>query len=236
MLSSDKSQIIVLHLTKYGDSGVVVHCIDSVSGRSGLLVRGIGKGRNSSAMAQFLPLNILEIVSDASSKSQLRYLKEYQSAYRLDNIKNDIYKRTIALFISEVLYRGLHDNVGDEKLFNWIATSIRMLNEVQGSFSNFHLWWLVGFCNILGFKPLIHPRTGSFSVPENEATGLSVFDSNELALLQNFLELPFEKVMAIPLTGSVRNSFAESLLKYLSFHLGAEINCKSLKVLHDVMR
>lgn len=236
MLSSDKSQIIVLHLTKYGDSGIIVHCIDSVSGRSGLLVRGIGKGRNNSAMAMFQPLNILEIVSNASPKSQLRYLKEYQSAYRLDNIKNDIYKRTIALFISEVLYRGLHDNVGDEKLFNWIATSVRMLNEVQGSASNFHLWWLVGFCNILGFKPLIQPRAGLYSVPENETTGLYVFGRNELPLLQNFLELPFEEAMAMPMSGSTRSAFAESLLRYLSFHLESEISCKSLQVLHDVMR
>lgn len=232
MLSTDKSQIIVLHLTKYGDSSVIVHCFDSKFGRTGLLVRGVGKGRNSAAMAVFHPLNILEVVSDASPKSQLRYIKEYQSAYRLDDLKNDIYKRTIALFMSEVLYRGLHDNVGDEKLYEWLATSIRLLNEMNGSVANFHLWWLVGLCNILGFKPLI--PDGNI-IPDNESTGLSIFPANERSLLRDILQLRFEEVMSLSLTGSIRNNFAQSLLKYISFHLGAEISCKSLQVLHEVM-
>lgn len=232
MLSTDKSQIIVLHITKYGDSSVIVHGFDSKFGRTGLLARGVGKGRNSAAMAVFHPLNIMEVVSDASPKSQLRYIKEYQSAYRLDELKNDIYKRTIALFMSEVLYRGLHDNVGDEKLYEWLATSIRLLNEMNGSVANFHLWWLVGLCNILGFKPTIPER---LNVTDSEATGLFVFSPDERGLLKTILQMPFEEVMSLSMSGSVRNEFAQSLLKYLSFHLGAEISCKSLQVLHEVM-
>lgn len=233
MLSSDKSQIVVLHITKYGDSSAVVHCIDSRYGRSGLLVRGIGKGRNSAAMAQFHPLNILDVVSDSTPRSQLRYIKEYQSPYRLDDLKNDIYKRTIALFVSEVLYRGLHDNIGDEKLYDWIVTTVRMLNEVDVSVANFHLWWLVGLCNILGFKPYVPER---MNVTDSDATGLSVFSPNERNLLKTIIQMPFEEVMSFPLTGSARNEFAKSLLKYLSFHLGADISCKSLQVLHEVLR
>jgi len=235
MLSSDKSQIIVLHLTKYGDSGAIVHCIDSHNGRSSFLVRGISKSKNSAIIAKLHPLNILDIVSDASPKSSIRYLKEYDTTFHLDRIRGDIYKRTIALFISEVLYRGLHDNVGDEKLYDWLVTSIQMLNEIEGPIANFHLWWLVGFCSTLGFRPQ------SFDLPkisgvEKDITGLFLLTPTDISILQSILTTDLHGVLQLSLNGSTRMTFAQSMLKYLSFHLGAEITSKSLPVLHDIFR
>jgi len=234
MLSTDKSQIIVLHLTKYGDNGAIVHCIDSKAGRTGLFCRGISKGKNSSAAAHFHNLNILDVVSDASPKSKLRYLKEYESAYRLDGIRGDIYKRTVALFISEILYRGLHDNISDDKLFEWLVTSIRMLNEIEGSIANFHLWWIVTFCSALGFRPQ------SFDIPNGngaeDVTGLFLLTPADRDILKSILSTDLKGALDMPLSGSNRMAFSQSMLKYLSFHLGAEITSKSLPVLHDIFR
>ena len=40
MPSLEKSRLIVLHLTKYSDAGVVLHTVDSQYGRRSFLVRG----------------------------------------------------------------------------------------------------------------------------------------------------------------------------------------------------
>ena len=55
MALTQQSRIIVLHLTKYGDSGLVVHAIDSEAGRCSYMLRGAGRsgaakaGKGSSA-------------------------------------------------------------------------------------------------------------------------------------------------------------------------------------------
>ena len=53
------SRIIVLHLTKYGDSSLVVHALDAERGRTGFFLRGAGKGKV--ALNHFQSLGILDI-------------------------------------------------------------------------------------------------------------------------------------------------------------------------------
>ena len=60
MSSVAKSRIVVLHLTKYAESSVVLHAIDAQSGRRSFLVRGIKRGN---AVAAFYPLSVLDVVS-----------------------------------------------------------------------------------------------------------------------------------------------------------------------------
>ena len=68
MSSVAKSRIVVLHLTKYAESSVVLHAIDAQSGRRSFLVRGVKRGN---AVAAFHPLSVLDVVSAESPKSSL---------------------------------------------------------------------------------------------------------------------------------------------------------------------
>ena len=152
MPSVTKSQAIVLHLTRQGDSGAVLHVIDSVAGRQGVFVRGLGKGRGIST-ATFHSLAVIDMVTFASPKSSLLYLRECTPVLQLDGLRTDISKSTTALFISEVLYRSLKNDDGDPGLWSWLAEMIVALDSLQGSAANFHLWWMAGYCIKSGFRP-----------------------------------------------------------------------------------
>ncbi len=152
MPSVTKSSAIVLHITRQGDSGAVLHVIDSFGGRKGIYVRGLGKGRGTSVSA-FHNLAVLDIVTYATPKSSLLYLREYTPVFSLNNIRSDIRKSTIALFISEVLYRSIKSDDGDTDLWKWLAEMIVALDSLQGSAANFHLWWLAGYSTKAGFRP-----------------------------------------------------------------------------------
>jgi DNA repair protein RecO (recombination protein O) len=223
MPAAQSSRIIVLHLTKYGDSSLVVHAIDSLSGRCSYLLRGAGRSKRVS-MGALHNLAVLDIVSVPNPKSSLSYLKEYEPALQLNSLRSDINKSSIALFISELLYRTIVEQNCDERLFGWLCDAIGRLDAAEGSVANFHLWFLAGLCTVLGFGP----------TPSGDFDGADLLHGDNLALLRELTAAEFTQAMAIPLNGARRRDFCERMIRYISFHLGINLNLRSLDVLHEL--
>ena len=124
MPSPATSRIVVLHLTKYSDHALILHTVDSVAGRCSYLVRGIKRGN---AVAAFHPLSLLDIVSAASPKSSLGWLREWEPALALHDIRGSRVKSSLAMFISEVLYRSFTNELSDPRFFDWLCEMIATL-------------------------------------------------------------------------------------------------------------
>lgn len=223
MSVTTKSRLVVLHLTKYSDSSAVMHAVDSVGGRKSFLVRGLGKKRQS---ADFHPLNILDAVSVCSPKSSLAVLREWEPVVSLEHIRSDIYKSSQAIFISEVLYRSLRTEETDARLFDWLCAAVASLETAVGPVANFHLWFLVSYIVRLGFRP--------DSPADIEPRGL--FSDKDAGTLFTIMHSSLEETLSLPLSGDRRQVFAQTILRYLSYHLGAEICARSLPVLHELFR
>ena len=220
MPSPEKSRLIVLHLTKVSDHGVVLHAVDSTAGRRSYLVRGLKRG---GATAAFHPLALLDAVGGASPKSSLAYLREWTPSQALHGIRGDLAKGTVAMFISEVLYRSFTSELADPELFDWLWSAVGVLDAAEGSIANFPLWFLVSYVVRMGFMP------GEAIEPSG------VFNADESALFYRILRSPFEETMAIPLSAARRQVFLRKMLQYLSWHLGVTLDAKSLDVLHTVL-
>ena len=236
MTLTQQSRIIVLHLTKYGDSGLVVHAIDSEAGRCSYMLRGAGRNKQV-AIGPLHNLAILDIISVANPRRSMAQLKEYEPAVHLDSLRSDIDKNAIALFISELLYRTVVEQNYDPHLFAWLCEAIVNLDAIGQSapdntpgsspaIANFHLWFLAGLCTVLGFGP---SGEGLFD-------GCDMFNAENLALLRQISAAGFSEAMAIPLNGSRRRDFCNQMVRYLSYHLGLNLNLRSLDVLHDLYR
>lgn len=236
MAAIQSSRIIVLHLTKYGDSSLVVHCIDSACGRCSYMLRGVGRSKRVT-MGSLHNLAILDIVSVANPRSSMSLIKEYEPAVHLSSLRSDMDKNAIAMFISELLYRTIVGQNNDERLFSWLCSAITLLDAAGKdeenakpsgmNIANFHLWFLAGFCTVMGFGPT---REGLFD-------GCDLLQSasfDNLALLRQLTAAEFPDAMAIPLTGARRREFCERMIRYISYHLGINLNLRSLDVLHEL--
>lgn len=210
------TELIVLHTTKFGENSLVIHTLSRDYGRRGFLVRGAGK----KSMALFLPLNILEAEIVESSKSNLYTARNIISRHPLIGIRNDIFKNTMTMFMSEVLYRAIKDGTKEEGLYEWCQKSILLLDAIESDFSNFHIRFLLELSIAMGFSP--------------ESRDLSPFAGEHFQIIEKFLSLPFAESMLIPLNGPVRNEIAERLLRYLEFHTDSALNINSLKVLREL--
>ncbi len=171
-------------------------------------------------MTLFQPLSILEADIHESSKSSLYTAGNISLKHHLSGIRGNMFKNSMTMFLSEVLYRTVKDGAKEEGLFEWCERNILLLDAIQSDFSNFHIRFLLEFAIALGFSP--------------ESRDLTPFAGDRFPLIERFMKEDFASSMLIPLSGAVRNEIAEDILRYLEFHTESSINVNSLKVLREL--
>ena len=210
------SRLIVLCHTPFGENTVVLHTLSREWGRRGFLVR-VGK---AAPMALFLPLNILEAEVTENPRSTLWRAASITPALPLGGIRNNLYKNTMTLFLSEVLFRTLKEDACEAGLFEWCERAICTLDALQGDWSNFHLRFLIELAGALGFRP----------GPDD----LAPFAGKHIETLRTLANAGFEETMLLPLSGQTRNELCDSLLRYLEYHTETAIRVRSLAVLREL--
>lgn len=211
-------ELIILHLTKTGDNSVVIHTLSREYGRKSFFVRGVGKG---AMMTMFLPMNILECEITENRRSSLSSAGRPVLACSLMGIRNSMYKNSMTMFMSEVLYRIMKEGTDEPGIYDWCRRSILLLDAMESDFSNFHIRFLLELAVVLGFRP--------------SCEDLAPFAGELAPLAGRFLTEPFGQSMLIPLTGTVRSRLAETILKYLEYHTESSLNVNSLRVLHEIL-
>lgn len=211
------AELIVLHITKFGETSLVVHTLSREYGRRSFLIRGAGK---KTVMTMMQPLTVLEADIVETTKSTLFTARNLSAKYPLMGIRGNIYKNSMTLFMSEVLYRIVKDGANEAGLFEWCEKNILLLDAIESDFSNFHLRFLLELAVVLGFSP--------------EAKDLNPFVGEHYPIVKAFMTESFADAMLIPLTGALRNEIAEDILRYIEFHSESAVNVASLKVLREL--
>lgn len=215
-MAAENIRLIVLAHTKFGENALALQTLSEAYGRRSFLVR-VGP---KTPMALFLPLNILEADIVPNPKSDLWAARNFRPLAPLSGIRDNYYKNTISLFMSEVLLRTLHDGVREEGLYAWCERQVLTLDALDADFSNYPIRFLLEFAVALGFQP-----------GEEDLLPLA---GEHYRVLADFLRSDFSHSMLIPLGGAQRNAIAELLIRYLEIHTEAAINVRSLAVLREI--
>lgn len=210
------TELIVLNHTKFGENSVVLHTLSRAYGRRSFLVRTGSKA----GMALFLPLNLLEAVISENPRATLWNARSLTVRHPLAGIRGNLFKNTITLFMSEVLYRTVRDGADPDGLFDWCERSILTLDALESDFSNYPIRFLLELAVTLGFQPT--------------AEDMAPYAEHHLQELRTFLQAPFGESMLLPLSGSARNEIAQSILRYLEHHTESAIQIRSLAVLREL--
>ena len=145
---------IVLSLQPSSDKAHTLHAYTRTGGRVAYKVFGLGRRH---PIGMYGPLSLLQLTTDTLS------VRTAQLTFVPQALNTDPSKRAVTLFISEVLFHTLRYPMADERMFDFIASSIRRLDETKEP-QNFHLQFLSGFAAQLGFA-----RTEQLPVPSTRA-------------------------------------------------------------------
>ncbi len=240
-MKTHKTQAIVLHSIKYGETSLVVYMFTRHAGRQSYLVQGVrsAKSRTNRA-ALYQPMFPLEFEGLESSRSELLKIKDLKAIYVPNNLVYDISKSTISLFMAEIIYRLVREREANEPLFDFIYSSVEMLNQMEEGVSNFHLWFMVKLSYFLGFYPSNEYVSGYwFDIKEGGFLNYKpehnmVMTREQSKILGQLINFELHDLSSLKLSGSSRSDFLNALISYFTYHFDAVLNIKSLEVLREV--
>ncbi len=236
-----KTQAIVLHSLKYGETRLIVDMFTRSQGRQSFIV-SIPKSVKGKIKKQlFQPLTLLEIESDLRPKLQLQKLSDVRLASPFSSIPFDPNKLSISLFIAEFLYYALRSEQHNEPMFDYIVNSIQWLDAQTNRFANFHLVFLMRLSRFLGFYPnLDHYQTGDYfdlresiflSTPPVHRDFLYPQEAEKIQLM---MRMDFPTMHLFRMSHQERNRLLEVSLIYYRLHLPDFPELKSVSVLQEL--
>ena len=233
-----KTQAIVLHSLKYGESRLIVDMFTRAFGRQSFIV-SIPKTSKSKIKKQFFqPLTLLEIETDIRPKLQLQKLADVRMLTPFASIPFEPDKLAISLFVAEFLYYALRSEQRNELLYDYLEYSIMWLDGQQTSYANFHLVFLLRLTRFLGFYPNLDDfeEGDYFDLRESEfmrntPVHRDFLHPEEAQKVQLMMRMDFPTMHLFRMSHNDRNRLLEISIKYYRLHLPDFPEMKSIEVL-----
>lgn len=136
---------IVLSLTKYSDTGSIVHLYTAEQGRTQYAVYG------NKYKGILRPLSIVEFTTTKrkNAPQQMGSLSSASLLYTPQLLAIDVRRQCVAMFIAEILSTTLRHPMSDQPLFDWLCAVIQHL-DTDADISNLHLHFLIEYATHLG--------------------------------------------------------------------------------------
>ena len=250
-----KTEAIVLHAFKYGETRLIVDVFSRESGRLSLIA-SLPKTRKARLKKQyFQPMTLLEITYEQRPHVQLQSLKDARLLTAWASIPFSSEKLALSLFVAEFLYHALRSEQQNEPLFSYISDSMQWLDTAEGGYANFHLTFLMRLSRFLGFYPNLEEQplaTLHAAARQQMPHADMVFDlragtfNSQVPLHRDFLppdearrirvlmHMDFPTMHLYRLSRHDRNRIIEVLLHYYRLHIPQFPELKSLSVLQEL--
>lgn len=236
-----KTEAIVLHAFRYGETRMIVDMYTRVFGRLSFIVPlpKTAKGRIKKQF--FQPLTQLTIETDVRPRLQLQKLSSAVIATPLLSLQTNPSKLSISLFLAEFLYHALKGEQQNEALFDYIASSLQWLDSAGSQVANFHLVFLMRMSRFLGF----YPNLDGYLPGSYFDLRASVFCQQapvhhdflvpaEAEKVQLMMRMNYPTMHVYRLTQDDRRRLLEIAMNYYRIHLPAFPELRSLNVLMEL--
>jgi len=237
-----KTRGIVLKLTDYGETSVIVQIFTEKLGLQSYIINGAKKPRAKIGRNMLQPLHLLDLVVYYKNNGAVQRIKELKNAPLLQQLPYDVVKSSIALFLNEVLYKAIKQQTADEQLFGYVFNSIELLDNLKEGIANFHLVFLLGLTRYLGFYPHGASATDADYFDMHNGVFTRYKPDSSLYLspphTQNFfllLNKGFDNLSSIKLGNDERRYLISRLLEYFALHIEGFGYIRSHEVLEEVL-
>ncbi|OFX79144.1 MAG: hypothetical protein A2X12_03805 [Bacteroidetes bacterium GWE2_29_8] len=189
------------------------------------------------------PLNIVDLVVTRRQNTNFQQIKEIKAEVLYNSIPYSELKRTIMLFLSEVLCKSIKDSDNDTFLFDYISDSLVSFDKENEGFINFHLIFLIHLTKFLGFFPLNNysKDTCIFDISAglfvSKISNHSVYIGGvEASLLSTIIELDScDTCIQLNINNKERKNILYAILQYYKLHIMGNMNINSRQILEEIL-
>lgn len=236
-----KGQGIVFQTIRYGESSLIAKIYTREAGMISFLVKGARTNKGSIRASHLMPMNLTELIFNLYPNKNLQHLKELRCNPILPDLLLNESKRSIVLFLSEVLNRSVKEEEKNADLFDFISGSLQILNEQNAGFQLFPHYFMIQLTKYLGFYPDHYFDEGMvFNLQEGRfVTSLSMnnqmLSGVESEILGKLLKVKYSDLMDLKVNTIDKRSLLEHLLLYYRIHLGHFNQVNSHEVFKDLL-
>lgn len=237
---------LVLHTTPYGEAAVVAKVFTRQLGMRSYLVKGVRGPRGRVRQNLLQPLSCVDMVVYDNAKRDLNYIKELSP--RRPEPQADAVGNALRFFMTEVLYKALHEEEPMPDLFDYVEEVEQEIINADRSVASAErsllpVTFLLALTRYLGVEPLDNhsPRTPLFDLQE----GRFVSVPTETTLSPILSAMLHEQLLAVSeeqgagrsrLSAASRRDLLDALIAYCQLHLSGFRNIHSHEILHTILR
>lgn len=221
-----KTEGISINYIRYRDTSIIARVFTRHYGLQSLVVNGIRSKSSRKNPGFFEPFSVLELVLYWNKQKDIHRLSEFRARHPLPNIRSDLRKSTITLFLSEILGKILQsENHENKLLYEFLEASVVAFDAASSQFENFHIQFLLKLSTFLGFG-------FDYSLMRDQVV------TGHADEIDQFLEsLSTQDFFSdIPANGRLRSETLDILVKYYQHHIGHAMEIKSLEVLRSIFK
>ncbi len=216
---------VVLHVIKYSDKNSIVHVLTSERGRMSFL---LPQGSSKSAKmrnAIFMPLSIIEFEARILPNRDIHTFRSPQLMLPLTGIYGDPIKNAIAMFMAEIVERGVQGGEETDSLYKYLVGSIQLLDKIEDGKANFHICFMFHLGAFLGIQPDTYTyKDGSWFDMENGMfteympLGDKSLPPSEAKVIMLLSRMNFSNMYLFAFNRVQRNEILDLMIKYYQLH------------------
>lgn len=241
-----KTRGVVLRAVRYGETSLVATIFTEAFGIQSYMVKGVRREGVRSAVraAHFQPASLLELVVTHSDRGGLHHIRECRWASLLTEVGRDIRKQSVALFLMELLLKGLRQPEPQPELYAFTEASLQALDaQGAGYAANLPIHFTLRLARLLGFhldegyrddRPFLDLREGVFRSDPPDHPHWA--DAAAGHLVDRFARCADGgEAQAIALDRETRRRLLDLCLLFLSLHVPDFGSLRSLPILQELL-
>lgn len=147
-----KTRGIVLSYIKYKESSIICKVFTEQFGLQSYLINSVRSKGSKNKIAYFQPFSLLDLVVYKHPKKEIQRISDYKPYYNATDLPYNIFKTTIALFLSELLAKCSSSEENQEELFSFISDSVQEFDQnTWENSSSFHVLFLYRYLLLTGY-------------------------------------------------------------------------------------
>ena len=221
-----QSRAIVLRQIKYSETSLILKIYTEKEGLLSFIAKGVRGKKGKLRSAQFQALNLLDLSYRETRKSELRQIVDLKVIDPFTDLPFNPVKRTIAIFIAELIQNAIKEQEPNKKLFEFLYNSIHWIDLSKQSYGHFHLLFMIKFTKYLGFYPMLegHKDAQYFDLQQGVFSGVRpqnthYIDSEELNAWKQLVNAKLESNNSLIFSNTLKRKLLQTMMLYYKLHL-----------------
>jgi DNA repair protein RecO (recombination protein O) len=224
-----KTRGIVFNYIKFRESSIIARIYTDHFGLKNYIVNSVRTSKPRYPISYFQPLTMLDLIVYNREFNEINRIAEIKCSYAYKSVPYNIIKSTVAVFVTELLYKTLREEETNPELYRFLEDSLLYFDRVENDFMNFHLQFLFKYARFHGIEPI----RISDMVHEIESNNFLVsIPRRDFEKIDHLIESPYDSKIII--SNDLRRRILTMIILFYQIHFDHLKDLKSFKVLMEV--